>query len=63
MMTDLFNHFRRNIADRFELFIDGETHGDGGFQCAWTVARQYEVEGPYLTTDLARQRDAFGGEV
>ncbi len=63
MMTNLFNYFLGNIAERFKLFINSKTHGDGGFQRTWTLACQYEVEGSNLTTDLARQRDAFGGEV
>jgi hypothetical protein len=59
MMADLFNNFGSNIAERFELFVNGETHGDGGFQCAWAMACQYEVEGTYMIANLARQRDTL----
>ena len=59
-MTDLFDHFRGKIAERFELLIDGEPHGDGGFQRAWNMTCEYEVERAYVIADLARQSDALG---
>src|SRR5262249_28144054 len=63
MMTDLFNYLWRNIAERFELFINGEPHSDGCFQRAWAAACKYEVERSYMIANLARQSDAFCGEM
>jgi hypothetical protein len=45
MMTDLGHYFRGDVAEGFELFIDGETHCDGCLQRAWTMAGEYEVKG------------------
>jgi hypothetical protein len=63
MMANLFNHLRSNIAERFDLFVYGETHGNGSFQCSRAVTRQDEVEGTYVIAYLTRQRDPLGGEV
>jgi hypothetical protein len=45
------------------LFIDRETHRDGGLQSARAAAGQDKVEWPHVVTELACQGDTFSREV
>jgi hypothetical protein len=64
MMTDLCHYFRWDVTERFELFIDGETHCDGRLERAWTVAGEYEIKGPSdSVANLTSQSDPLWGKV
>src|SRR5262249_6067140 len=53
----------REVAERFELLVDRESHGKGGLRRPRDLAAEHEVERPHCFADAPRQGDTLRREM